>query len=125
MIMINLNIYDLNYHHNQETAVTHKEVKDSHIHDVQQTSAAVIWGSLFHLLTVVWIHLPPRNAHGTELQGLSRLSAEEIQSMFRINIHKSPKSIAAVQYCENVTLRHWLLLFIQELSDSLAFLTPE
>lgn len=43
--------------------LTHQEVKDGHIHDVQQPSASVIWRRLLHLITVIWVHLPPENTH--------------------------------------------------------------
>ena len=38
---------------------THEEVEHGHVHDVQQARPAVVRGCLFHLLTVVWVHLPP------------------------------------------------------------------
>lgn len=43
----------------QTSWLTHEEVKNGHIHDVQQPSPTVVRWSLFDLLTVVWIHLPP------------------------------------------------------------------
>lgn len=43
---------------NKQIEPTHEEVKDGHVHDVQQPGAAVIRWRLFHLLAVVWVHLP-------------------------------------------------------------------
>lgn len=43
--------------------LTHQEVKDGHIHDVQQSSASVVWRRLLHLVAVIWVHLPPENTH--------------------------------------------------------------
>lgn len=38
---------------------THEEVKDGHVHDIQQTGAMVIGRSLLYFITVIWIHFPP------------------------------------------------------------------
>lgn len=43
----------------QTCQLTHEEVKDGHVHDVQQSSPAVIRWSLFDFLAVVRVHLPP------------------------------------------------------------------
>lgn len=40
------------------TQRTHEEVKDGHVHDIQDAVAAVIGGHLLHLFTVVGVHLP-------------------------------------------------------------------
>ena len=39
--------------------LTHEEVKDGHVHDVQKSCPTVIRWSLFDLLAVVRVHLPP------------------------------------------------------------------
>lgn len=39
--------------------LTHEEVKDGHVHDVQQPCATVVRWRLFDFLAVVWVHLPP------------------------------------------------------------------
>lgn len=39
--------------------LTHEEVKNGHVHNVQQSCPSVIRWSLFDFLTVVWVHLPP------------------------------------------------------------------
>lgn len=46
---------------NLDEHLTHQEVKDGHVHDVQQSSASVIRRRLLHLITVIWVHLPPEN----------------------------------------------------------------
>lgn len=39
--------------------LTHEEVKDGHIHDVQQSCSAVVGRGLLDFLAVVGVHLPP------------------------------------------------------------------
>lgn len=43
----------------QTCQLTHEEVKDGHVHDVQQSRPTVIRWSLFDFLAVVRVHLPP------------------------------------------------------------------
>lgn len=45
--------------------LTHEEVKDGHVHNVQQSCATVIRWSLFDLLTVVWVHFPSEETFNT------------------------------------------------------------
>ena len=57
---------------------THEEVEHGHVHDVQQSCPAVIRGRLFHLLTVVWIHLPPLNNTTTSLAPLNNTTTRSL-----------------------------------------------
>ena len=41
--------------------LTHEEVKDGHVHDVQKSCPTVVRWSLFDLLAVVRVHLPPES----------------------------------------------------------------
>lgn len=89
----------------QTCQLTHEEVKDGHVHDVQQSSPAVIRWSLFDFLAVVRVHLPPE-----EFQNITQTAS---CSHFVFHFYKNLCICFAKtsQKCNLFSLFRYLLLF--------------
>lgn len=63
--------------------LTHEEVKDGHVHDIQKSCPTVVRWSLFDLLAVVRVHLPSESEISNDvLFTVSFLFAKPSQNLF-------------------------------------------